>query len=260
MKKKRRLKKPILYLLIILFGICFYFVLRSFDKEKNQEVISVTPSVTEEASAPTPTPTYDPETDERFYDEEGYLILANKTHKLREDYEPSDLVKPNVTMRYYECMLREEAAKKLEEMVNKASEEGLFIGLISGYRSYSYQVDLYNSYVSNHGQEYTDTFSSRPGYSDHQTGLAVDLCGEDINYDLSTEFENTSEGKWLHEHAHEYGFIMRYPKGKDDITGYSYEPWHFRYIGEEYATAIYETDEWYTFEEYFGVRGGYYEE
>ena len=129
----------------------------------------------------------------------------------------------------------------------------------SAYRSEDYQATLYNGYVEQYGQAEADTISSRPGYSDHQTGLAADISDHDGATYLTQDMEYTPEGEWLKDHAHEYGFIMRYPKGKEDITGYAYEPWHFRYIGVDYATAIYNVDEFYSFEEYFGVEGGDYE-
>ena len=203
-------------------------------------------------------PTVNPEDDERFFDTESYLIVANKKHPLPEGYVPSDLMYPEVPMRYNEWQLRQEAAEALEEMFEAASREGLTLICGSGYRHPDFQGYLYDNYVANYGKEAADTFSARPGYSDHQTGLATDLCGPDETYDLVQAFEETAEGKWLKDHAHEFGFIMRYPKGKEEITGYMYEPWHFRYIGVEEATAIYSIDPFYSFEEYYGIEGGDY--
>ena len=142
-----------------------------------------------------------------------------------------------------------------------AAEDGVYLKISSAYRGEDYQRTLYNGYSASYGSETADTISSRPGYSDHQTGLAADFVEGDgslngINFNPS--FEETASGNWLREHAHEYGFIMRYPKDKQEITGYAYEPWHFRYIGVDYATAIYEKDVFYTFEEFFGVEGGDY--
>ncbi len=256
-RKKKISKRPLIYLLTILCGIGFYLHNSKAGIDKEEEVY---PNSINEASIQTPTSTYNPEEDERFYDLDSYLLAANKKHKLPEDYEPTDLALPQIELRCSQCYLRQEAASQLEELYNDALKEGIRISLISGYRSYDYQVALYNSYVSNYGQEMTDTFSARPGYSDHQTGLAMDLGGVDTRYDLTQDFELTNEGAWLHEHAHEYGFIMRFPKGKEDITGYNYEPWHFRYIGKEEAMALMEEDEWNTFEEYYGIEGGYYED
>lgn len=223
-----------------------------------------TPTPTPEAT-PTPEPTPEPETgphgegDPAFTDTDSYLIVANKKHRLPEGYEPADLTHPNVETRYGDWQMRKEASDAIEKMFAAAAQDGVSLVLGSGYRSEALQEYFYNGYVANRGKEYADTISSRPGYSDHQTGLATDLCGNsDPNTDLSQTFENTPEGIWLRDHAHEYGFIMRYPKGKDEITGYAYEPWHFRYIGVEYATKIYNKDVFYTFEEYFGIEGGDY--
>ena len=192
-----------------------------------------------------------------FNDTSSYLVVANKKHRLPEGYAPSDLVIPNVAMNYT-MYLRSEAAYAIEQMFAAAARSGITLRLGSAYRSEALQNQLYWGYVAQYGQATADTISSRPGYSDHQTGLAADISDHDGATYLTQAMEYTPEGIWLRDHAHEYGFIMRYPKGKDAITGYSYEPWHFRYIGVEYATKIYNTDVWYSFEEYFGVEGGDY--
>ena len=190
------------------------------------------------------------------------LIVANKKHKLPDGYVPADLVTPDIAQTAA-CTMRAPAAEAIAEMARAAAEDGVYLKISSAYRGEEYQRTLYNGYSASYGTETADTISSRPGYSDHQTGLAADFVEGDgslngINFNQS--FEDTASGQWLRVHAHEYGFIMRYAKGKQDITGYAYEPWHFRYIGVDYATAIYETDEFYTFEEYFGVEGGDYAE
>lgn len=195
---------------------------------------------------------------EIFSDTDSLLLLANKKHPLPEGYEPYDLMEPEVPMVYGSAPLRAEAAYAIERMFAAAAEDGVTLILGSGYRSQEYQDQLYSGYSAQYGWEVADTISSRPGYSDHQTGLAADISDHDGATYLTQEMEDTPEGQWLREHAHEYGFIMRYPKGKEEITGYAYEPWHFRYIGNDYAAAIYEIDEFYSFEEYFGVDGGDY--
>jgi D-alanyl-D-alanine carboxypeptidase len=117
--------------------------------------------------------------------------------------------------------------------------------LVSGFRSYSRQKTIYNNYVAIDGVTKADTYSARPGHSEHQTGLAFDVGAIDDNYG------NTAAGKWLANNAHKYGFIIRYPKGKTHITGYKYEPWHIRYIGTNHATTIYNKQ--ITLEEYLNV-------
>ena len=106
---------------------------------------------------------------------------------------------------------------------------------MSTYRSYTYQVNLYNRYKKQDGEEKADTYSGRPGHSEHQTGLAVDVYNKEKDY---TNFGTTKEYEWMMEHAHEYGFILRFPKGKEKETGYTYEAWHFRYVGIDAATYI----------------------
>ncbi len=215
-----------------------------------------TPEPTEEPE-PTPTPTPDLS---RFYDTDSLLVCANKKHKLPDGYVPADLTTPDVQMRYETWQLRQPAAEAMEEMFAAAKEDNIFLVVGSGYRSEAFQKTLYDGYVAQSGVEYADSISSRPGYSDHQTGLATDLCGQDASYDLSTSFETTPEGQWLFEHAHEYGFILRYPNGKEDITGYSYEPWHYRFIGKEEAAALHDAGENMSFEEYYNIEGGDYAE
>ena len=138
-----------------------------------------------------------------------------------------------------------EANAALEKIQAAARLEGFSLKLVSGYRSYSSQKSIYNSYLNRWGREYTDTVSARPGHSEHQTGLAFDV-GE-----LSSNYGNTKEGIWLRENCHKYGFIIRYLKGKEDITGYAYEPWHIRYVGVEAATKIMSKN--ITLEEYLGI-------
>ena len=186
--------------------------------------------------------------------ESAYDMVVNKTRNLSSSYVPEDLVPLDgipTTLKNPEVnQLRKVAYEALKELFLKAKEEKSFeLYARSGYRSYYTQVDLYNSYVSNHGQEAADTFSAKPGQSEHQTGLAMDITCEAMNFLLDDTFFDTEEGKWVAENAHRFGFIIRYPKGKEDITGYQYEPWHLRYVGETIATEIYEKQ--ITLEEYF---------
>jgi len=138
-----------------------------------------------------------------------------------------------------------EATNALYRLQDAASLAGFSLPLVSGYRSYSRQQIIYNNYVKIDGQVLADTYSARPGHSEHQTGLAFDVGKIDDN------FGSTPQGKWLKDNAHYYGFIIRYPKGKEHITGYKYEPWHIRYLGVEIATDVYKKG--VTLEEYLGV-------
>ena len=157
-------------------------------------------------------------------------MIVNKKYSLPKDYNPGN---------------NSEAIKALKNMQSEASSLGLNLGLLSGFRSYESQVSIYNNYVSKYGQSLTDTFSARPGNSEHQTGLAFDI-GQ-----ISDSFGETKSGKWLAENCHLYGFIIRYPKGKQNITGYKYEPWHVRYLGVDIATKV--KNSGLTLEEYLGI-------
>lgn len=163
------------------------------------------------------------------------VMIVNKSYSVPEDYAPGDLTP--------EC----KAAFK--ELVAAAAADGIQIFLLSGYRSYDLQTSLYNRYVSRDGQAAADTYSARPGHSEHQTGLALDVNS------ISYAFADTAEGQWLAANAHTYGFIIRYAKDKQDITGYAYEPWHIRYLGKGMAAAVYESG--LTLEEYFGITSVY---
>ena len=162
------------------------------------------------------------------------ILIANKTYSLPADYDPG------VDSEAYDafCELQEAAAK-----------DGLGMTIVSGYRSYSTQEALYNKYVSRDGKAEADRYSARPGHSEHQTGLAFDINN------ASSSFTDTPEAKWLAENCWKYGFILRYPEGKEEITGYMYESWHIRYLGREWAKTIY--DSGLTLEEYFGIPSAY---
>lgn len=142
-----------------------------------------------------------------------------------------------------------DAQAAFDAMAAAAKDDGISLWIASGYRSYDYQQGLYDKYVRINGQEKADTFSARPGHSEHQTGLAFDL-----NI-IDDSFAGTPEAEWIAAHCHEYGFIIRYPEGKQDITGYQYEPWHVRYLGKETAQKVY--DSGLTLEEYLGIDSKY---
>ncbi len=173
-------------------------------------------------------------------------ILVNKFHFLKEDYVPKDLENISKSYALDGMKLVSYAKEAFEELAKAAKKEKMNIVAMSSYRSYDYQVDLYNRYVKTDGKEAADTYSGRPGHSEHQTGLAVDVFNNDETY---TNFEKTKEFNWMQEHAHEYGFILRFPKGKENETGYQYESWHYRYVGKDIAKYIKEKD--ISFEEYY---------
>lgn len=185
---------------------------------------------------------------------ENTLVLVNKEFSLPSDYKPNDLVKVNVPVVYEsaeENYMRKEAADALKQMFDDAKAQNIHLYALSGYRSYQTQQLIFDRQVNQDGYEKAILVVAKPGTSEHQTGLTMDITAESVNFDTDESFEKTKEGIWLKENAHKYGFILRYPKGKESITQYSYEPWHFRYVGKEIATVIYEND--WTFEEFFGI-------
>ena len=175
-----------------------------------------------------------------------YLVLVNKEYKLPENYVPSKLEPISNEFANENKYLREEAKIAFETLSKDAKDLGYRVVAVSTYRDYDYQDKLYNMYVEEKGIDYADKCSARPGHSEHQTGLAVDLEGSNRDYD---EFENSKEFVWMKENAYKYGFILRYPKGKEKITGFKYEPWHYRYVGKDVAKTIH--DEKLTLEEYY---------
>jgi D-alanyl-D-alanine carboxypeptidase len=185
----------------------------------------------------------------------GLWWVVNKSRPLPEGYTPTDLVAPNIKLRWApiaeSMQVSGSIAQPLESMYQAMKAAGYDIMLISGYRSEKTQADLYNSYVTQQGQETADRLSAKPGTSEHQTGLALDLGRSDNKCELEQCFGETPEGKWLAEHAHEYGFIIRYLEGKEAKTGYMYEPWHVRYVGKDLATELYEKQQ--TMEGFFGL-------
>lgn len=177
------------------------------------------------------------------------LLLVNKYNYLTEDYVPSNLENISTTYARSGMQLVKEAKEAFETLSENAKKEGMNVIAMSSYRSYDYQVNLYNNYVAQDGKEAADKYSARPGYSEHQTGLAIDVYNLDLPY---TSFEETEEFTWMQENAYKYGFILRFPKDKVDITGYQYESWHYRYVGKKVAKEI--KDNNLTLEEYIAKK------
>lgn len=184
---------------------------------------------------------------------DSVVVLINKEFALPEDYVPENLVVPQVTFSFTgykeKKLLRADAAVALEELFAAAQRKGLALFAVSGYRSYHRQKAIYESNVEKNGAERTNQFSAKPGYSEHQSGLAMDVSTNSIHNRLDESFAATPEGKFLESDAYRYGFIIRYPQGKSDITGYAYEPWHLRYVGKELAQTLY--SQGITLEEYY---------
>ena len=163
------------------------------------------------------------------------ILIANKTYGLPSDYDPGKILP--------------DAQSAFNSMQADAKKAGLSLWICSGFRSYTYQNTLYNNYVARDGKAMADTYSARAGHSEHQTGLAMDINN------ASDSFNNTKEAKWIAENCYKYGFILRYPQGKQDITGYKYESWHVRYLGKELAKEVH--DSGLTLEEFLCIDSKY---
>jgi D-alanyl-D-alanine carboxypeptidase len=190
-------------------------------------------------------------------DPKSIWVIADKHRPLQpKTYAPDDLVVPDIPLRLTtkddEMKLRKEAADALKELYNGAAQDGLKLMVSSGYRSYAYQVNLYNYYVKQQGKAVADSQSARPGFSEHQTGLAVDVEPASRTCEVEACFAKTPEGKWVAANAYKYGFVVRYQDGKQETTGYIYEPWHIRYVGKSLAAELQKQGN-PTLEDFFGL-------
>lgn len=180
-------------------------------------------------------------------------VIVNKQQAMPADFVPKNLV--DMRNKYTvnnsnEAQLRSDAFTSLTKMINAAKNSKIPVEIISGYRAYSLQSIIYNDNVTKEGQANADKTSARPGHSEHQTGLAVDINNFESNCRLNVCFGSTKTGKWVASNAHNYGFIVRYQKGTKDVVGFSYEPWHLRYVGKELSSELYKQKA--TMEEFFG--------
>ena len=175
------------------------------------------------------------------------ILIVNKSYSIPESYRPSNSTGKD----YCNDCLTDETLSAFNEMKSAAASEGLTLKVVSGFRSYDFQQRLYDNYVARDGKDGADKYSARPGHSEHQTGLAFD-----INM-AGDAFTNTPEGKWVNENCYKYGFIIRYPDGKMNYTGFKYESWHLRYVGKELAEVLYNNGNWVSLEEYFDITSEY---
>ena len=239
-------------ILTLILGV--YFIMQKYYKEENElQVIKET--------KPDKADDYDDRiltskgyeitnVDDAYY-VDGYLIV-NKTYSIANTWLPSN-PQNEITSATQICKdcLDKEAWEAWSRMKADATSLGLNIYIASAYRSYSYQSGLYNGYISKYGNKEADTFSARPGHSEHHTALAFDLNS------VTTAFAATSEGKWVNNNAYLYGFIIRYPENKNHETGYMYEPWHLRFVGLKLAKDLYNNGDWLSMEYYFGITSEY---
>ncbi|NLM46170.1 MAG: D-alanyl-D-alanine carboxypeptidase family protein [Firmicutes bacterium] len=265
-KRKRRRLLPLLTVFVVAAAFLYFFhpkLLLTFGKPDSpppedpgtklppEEPVDAppTPPEQEDPKAKDPPPVEEPPSAEEpqgtppageklpvIADGDYLLALVTKKTSLG-DYEPVDLVEitQELWANDYPYKLRKEAYEHLLDMWEGAQNDGLSFLVTSAYRSYSTQERLFANYATAHGEEKANTFSARAGQSEHQLGTTVDLVVP--GHSLSDSFGETEIGKWLAENSWKYGFVMSYPKGAAEITGYVYEPWHFRYIGVENAAA-----------------------
>lgn len=244
-RKQKDLKiLAVLIFIAALLIVVFSFLLKRNTSESVPVNAAISASDTSSLEEPTEEPTESsqpeestPEHKTEIIDGRTYIdgiLIVNKSYSLPSSYDPG---------------MNEEASAAFEQMQAAASDDGLFLYILSGYRSYSEQQYQYNIHVENKGKEYADKVSARPGYSEHQTGLCMDINSTEDS------FADTEEAAWLAENCTKYGFIIRFPKGKEEQTGYNYEPWHIRYVGVQNAQKIAESG--LCLEEYLGVGSEY---
>lgn len=248
---------------VIVTGLVYLIVSGGTERIQNRAESSRIPEVadhtkeTDKKQNATPVPSVSPspspsmETIDTSSDD-SITRIVNQTHPIDPSYAPSDLVVPDVAMNHTQ-MIRREAAQSMKDLFEAASQAGYSLYFISGYRSYETQVSLYHTYVAQFGSAYTNRIDSHPGASEHQLGLAADFGTTDHACELNSCFSDTGASQWLQENAWKYGWILRYPEGKESVTGIMYSPWNYRYVGKAEAEKIY--DSGLTMEEYYHVNG-----
>jgi D-alanyl-D-alanine carboxypeptidase len=249
------MKQRLIFLVVVL---CIVGVGVVVFRHHNSNVASSTTAKTSStnSSSTSKNPTTFDKTEHSLTDPKSVWVVVNKKRPLQpQDYIPADLVTPSLPLRVpgnESMQMRKVTADNLSDLFAAAKTADNPLMVSSGYRSYSYQVSLYGKYVTDQGKAVADTQSARPGYSEHQTGLAVDVEPIDQKCDVDQCFADLPAGKWLAANAYKYGFIIRYPKDKTAVTGYEYEPWHIRYVGVDLATEMHNQNV-ETMEEFFGT-------
>ncbi|WP_252313014.1 D-alanyl-D-alanine carboxypeptidase family protein [Sinobaca sp. H24] len=253
------MKKPAaITALFLLLGAAACSTGGTEEAEESSEAESAAPAEEEPAEEPAD----EPEPEPPSLNDEGEVenpdavdALVNREYHLPSDYEPEDLIQADIQYASpgdnQKNLIRETAAEPLEQLFTDAESAGHELYAVSGYRSYDRQDVIFTQNAERDGEEQANTYSAKPGESEHQSGLAMDVSSESIGNQLSTEFGETPEGQWVAENAHTYGFVVRYPEDKTDITGYQYEPWHLRYVGTELSEELYKEE--LTLEEYYGL-------
>ncbi len=259
-KVKHKKKTTIVIILSILLVIAISLLLLSMYAFKNREEIK-------KAVQPTLVPTIEASTNEddsyklpeELLNQNSLQVLVDSTHTLSKDFVPQNLATPYLNSTTDVIQINAEAGEMAKQMKAAAESEGISLTVTSGYMSYQEIEEKAMDIISLNGEEYAKANGYLPGSNEHQTGLAIDFTDDPTNINSDTPFNETAAGQWLYAHAHEYGFILRYPQGKESITGVNFTPNHFRYVGVDVANAIYNkglelNDPNYTFEEYYNVQ------
>ena len=268
-KKKRKIKLLgvvllFIFILIILLGGLIMLNNKNKDKTSIKKEIKKEKVTNELEKAPINSNSYSLLADGEYVTEKGYTLkkdkgisyvdgymIVNKTYSLPSDFFPQNPYSGSVDGDWCINCIDKEAMEAFKLMQSDAKTLGLNIYISSGFRGYNRQVTLYNNYVNRDGVEAADRYSARPGHSEHQSGLCFDLNS------IDDSFTYTEEGKWVNNNAHLYGFIIRFPKGLENETGYQYESWHLRYVGKDLAMKIYNDGNWLSLEGYFGLSSVY---
>ena len=221
--------------------------------ESNEEKKSNEDNLTMEENANTQSNTQPEEIKPTYIDN---ILVVNKTYALPSDYAPASAKGIEEECIDEKCFTSQ-TWEAYQSMARDAKYKAIYLRIGSGYRSYNYQSYIYNNYVELEGQQKADTYSARPGHSEHQTGLAFDVCDRNVSACVTSAFDSTNQAKWISDNCYKYGLILRYPKGKTNETGYMYESWHLRYVGVELATKLYNNGSWITLEDYYGIDSKY---
>jgi len=202
--------------------------------------MTATPSLPTSTATPVPTtPPAQATPPARVLNGDDLLAPVNKRNALPASYAPGDLAEVPTTLAVRAGIrLRRPVLDAAQAMVAEARSEGLQVVVISGFRPYQEQEVLYRGYVTRMGEERASRISAVPGHSEHQLGTTIDFSSPSAGYQLEESFETTPEGRWLLQNAGRFGFVLSYPKGKEPVTGYAYEPWHYRYLGAEAARSV----------------------
>lgn len=259
-KPKKKKKTTIVIIISILLVLSFILLIVSmFAYHKRDEI--------KKAIQPTILPTAAPSEvtnqsinalPEELTNTNSVLLLVDASHPLSKDFVPENLATPYLNSATDVIQVNAEAGEQAKQMKAAAEAEGISLIVTSGYKTYQEIEERALDIASLNGEEYAKSNGYLAGSNEHQTGLAIDFTDDPATINNTVAFQQTAAGQWLYAHAHEYGFIQRYPEGKESITGVAFSPWHYRYVGVDTANAIYNkgqelNDPNYTFEEYFGI-------